>query len=203
MAAVSTETIGKALNLSARRVQQLVKEGLPRIAPGQFDLGLCMQWYIRYLQQALEARATPGGDGAYLELSSERARLAREQADRTALENATRRGELVEVAVAAEEWSRYLVAIRARFLALPTKLAAEIARLTDADAVRSRIDNEVRECLAAAADQSGPAATDAAPAAAQGRERTAAAAKVNGQRVGRRKAPAQPGKLRRTRPVAH
>lgn len=144
------------------------------------------------------------GDDDAATLTAERARLAKEQADRTALDNATRRGELVEMAVVAEEWSRYFQAFRERFIGFPVKVAAELAALTggDADTIRGRLDGEVEECLAAF-HRAGGSAADDSPDARRARGRSpAAAAAVNGQRVGRPKAPTEPRKQRRTGAVA-
>lgn len=108
---------------------------------------------------APDARAD---DDARATLTAERARLAKEQADRTALDNATRRGELVEMAVVAEEWSRYFQAFRERFIGFPVKVAAELAALTggDADTIRGRLDDEVDEWLAAFHRPGGSATDD-------------------------------------------
>ncbi len=63
-----------------------------------------------------------------LDLNAERARLAKEQADRTAMANAVERGELLRVATVATEWGRMLSACRAKLLAAPTKLAPRLAK---------------------------------------------------------------------------
>ena len=54
--AVKVDEVARALNLTPRRVQQLRSEGLPSVGRGQYELGPCMAWYIRYLQAALEKR---------------------------------------------------------------------------------------------------------------------------------------------------
>lgn len=81
-------------------------------------------------------------------LEEARTRLANEQADKAALENAETRGELVRVAAVAESWGRMISAARARLLSLPTK-AGPIARAarTDAEAAEL-VRQEVFEALA-------------------------------------------------------
>ncbi|HZV93216.1 MAG TPA: hypothetical protein VFF72_08360 [Caldimonas sp.] len=89
MAEVDVYALAKAMNLTPRRVYQLRHEGLPAVKPGRYDLGRCLWWYIRYLQAAVERQnGTPNGG---LSLTAERARLAREQANRLALQNEERR----------------------------------------------------------------------------------------------------------------
>lgn len=58
MALVSVHKISEAFGISARKVQQLVLEGMPREVHGQYDLAKCMLWYARYLHQ--KACGCPG-----------------------------------------------------------------------------------------------------------------------------------------------
>ena len=62
MPIVDVERVAQALNLDARRVQQLVKLGMPKEGRGQYDAVKCLLWYIRYLQAALEKKRTPDHD---------------------------------------------------------------------------------------------------------------------------------------------
>ncbi|HEY6184421.1 MAG TPA: hypothetical protein VIW67_19405, partial [Terriglobales bacterium] len=80
MPTVSVSRVAQALNLSEQRVQQLVKEGMPREARGQYDPIKCMYFYIRYLQAALEKRLVPMADGGYVAEREERVRLLRADA---------------------------------------------------------------------------------------------------------------------------
>lgn len=146
----------------------------------------------------------PAPESDELDLSSERARLAAEQADKTALENAVRRGELLELQVVERAWQNLMVSLRARMLSLPTKLAMELANLSDANAVRGRLTDEVSEVLAeAAAHQPAEADFDGAGADRPDGADTEAAAEADRQPVGGRKAKAEPRKQRRARAVAH
>ena len=72
MATVDVTKVASALNLTKQRVQQLVKEGLPREGRGQYDPMKCMLWYIRYLQQALEKKAVPTLEGGFVGEREER-----------------------------------------------------------------------------------------------------------------------------------
>ena len=44
MPLVNVERVAQALNLQKRRVQQLVKEGMPKEGRGQYDPVKCMLW---------------------------------------------------------------------------------------------------------------------------------------------------------------
>lgn len=91
----------------------------------------------------------PGEDGKFStrqicaavfgDTSLEKARLAREQADRVALDNAERRKELIPVADAQRIAGRYVFAARQRILALTlddaekNAILAELRRLAEED----------------------------------------------------------------------
>jgi hypothetical protein len=48
---VNIRQLGDVVNLKERRLYMLRHEGLPQIAPGQYDLRACLRWYVRYLQR--------------------------------------------------------------------------------------------------------------------------------------------------------
>ena len=96
MSLVSITQIARVFGITPARVGQLVtREGMPKRARGQYDLGEAMQWYIKYLQAALKARAGEGPDGSLANLTSARTRREGVQIERMELENAERRGELI------------------------------------------------------------------------------------------------------------
>jgi phage terminase Nu1 subunit (DNA packaging protein) len=126
------------------------------------------------LRRAVNNRACPvherGGDGkqsSYFwpdvvawriqdvmpnDLSVERARLAKEQADRAEMQNAERRGQLVDVDDVRREWSGMVLAFRAKMLALGRKLATRLKNVSDPAAIESRITTEVNAALEELAD---------------------------------------------------
>ena len=72
-------------------------------------------WYV--------GRSTP----QTLDLTAERARLAKEQADKTALENQEKRGRLVDIQPVRELWVRHISDAKMRLLSIPKKIAAPLA----------------------------------------------------------------------------
>jgi phage terminase Nu1 subunit (DNA packaging protein) len=186
MAGANVETVAKAMNITPRRVQQLVNEGMPKATRGEYDLGQCMAWYIRFLQTALEKRTTSEGMVEMAQLTRSRTRLATEQASRTAMLNAELRGDLGRISVWKEELARFLGTIRSALVALPTKLAP----VTDGDIRqrRDRLEAGVNEILDKISNYrpTGGAVRDTAGNSGNG-ARTAAAAEAHGQRMGRRK----------------
>ena len=65
---------------------------MPRERKGMYDAAKCLLWYIRYLQDALEKKAVPQGDGAYSGITGERARSLRADAELKEIELAEKRG---------------------------------------------------------------------------------------------------------------
>jgi len=146
----------------------------------------------------------PGTSEDELDLGQERARLARAQTEKAELENAVRRGQLLEVSLVERTWQNLMVALRARMLSLPTKLAMELASLTDANSVRARLTDEVAELLdEAAAHRPSDADFDSEGSAPEDGEDPEAAPEAHSEPVGGRRKAAQPRKQRRARKVAH
>jgi len=143
---VNVEAIAKALNLTTRRVHQLKAEGLPTVGRGQYELGPCMAWYIRYLQNALEKRG-PNVNPDTPDLLAEKTRLAREQGDKLAIENSIKRGELVYVNDVVQTWADHIASARAKLLAMPTKLAPQLVSQSNANVIATRIREEIDAAL--------------------------------------------------------
>ena len=94
---VDVGTLGKLLDLTDRRIQQLAAEGvIPKAERGRYPFVGAIQGYVRYLQERVS------GDRSTSDLSTERARLAREQADKVAMANAVTRRELAPVILLTE-----------------------------------------------------------------------------------------------------
>ena len=106
--------VAELLAVTPRTVRDWQSEGLPRLPDGHYSGPDVVRWFV--------ARGQAGA----LDLDQERARLAKEQADRTALENGARRGELVDVAGVEREWTDHITAVRARLLAIPTSVGSQL-----------------------------------------------------------------------------
>jgi phage terminase Nu1 subunit (DNA packaging protein) len=111
------EQIAEHLDLSKRRVQDLMIEGV--LEKGA-DLDQCRVSYIRYLRAGTAGQHT----GAGLKLTDERARLAKLQADKVEIELAELRGEVVRADDVVKVMQAHIMGARARLLSLPTKLVA-------------------------------------------------------------------------------
>jgi phage terminase Nu1 subunit (DNA packaging protein) len=139
--------IAQLLNLSEQRIHQLVKVGMPREARGQYDPMKCMQWYIRYLQAALEKKSVPMADGGYAGVREERVRLLRAEADLKEIELAKQRGTLIAIADVEAEMTELVLTTKARIMAIPPRLAPELVGETSRVMIEAKIAKSCKEAL--------------------------------------------------------
>ena len=139
-------TVAKALNLTERRVQQLVREGMPRAERGQYDPWACALWYIRYLQKAVEAKGTGNDDGSATSWREEKKRLVRLQANNEELEYKRKLGELIPVDMVRDKFVTLTSTVHDRFVALPSKIAPRLEG-ESREVIRIKLFEAVRDLL--------------------------------------------------------
>jgi terminase small subunit / prophage DNA-packing protein len=131
------------LDLSSAALTDLKKRGIAvHLGHDAYDLGATVRAYVQHLRGMAAQWGTP--DQA-AQLTNERARLAKEQADAQALKNARLRGDLVEAVEVERAWSDVLRQLRARLLAIPARLRADLPDL-DRDAATA-LDRALRDTL--------------------------------------------------------
>lgn len=131
--------------------------------------------------------SVPESSGA-LDLNAERARLAKEQADKTAMENAEKRGVLGNMQKLSEHWAREGANVRTRLLSIPTTAAPQIVGLEIA-AAKDLLENLINDALT---ELSGPMpGADAGNGMA---DEYAPAAEINGEPVVGQRKKTKPGK---------
>ena len=163
MATVNVTRLASALNLTARRVQQLVQEeGMPREAGGKYDPVKCMLFYIRYLQNALEKKSLPTADGGYAGEREERVRLLRSQADLSEIELAKERSQLVAIQDVEKAMTDLVLTTKARIMAIPPRLAPDLVGETSRMMVQAKLEKACKEALSYLA-RSRPSESAAAP----------------------------------------
>jgi phage terminase Nu1 subunit (DNA packaging protein) len=132
------DDICNLFGITPTAIRELASQGIvKRIGRGAYDLDASTTAYLAHLRQGASGR---GG-----ELASERARLAREQADQVAMRNRLARGELVEVGTVQATWIGIARSIRAGVLALPTRVQSRLPHLTAFDV--AEIEREARAVL--------------------------------------------------------
>ena len=152
------------------------------------DLSDMARWRI--------TRATEDGGGS--ELDHERTRLTRAQADKTELEAAELRAELIPATKIETHWQAMIAAMRARLVGLPSKIAPQVAGPDDLTRVQDMIQAGVYEALAEIAGDAFPddvrrrivLATDGHGSGSE------AAAEIDSDAVGKRASATQRGRQR-------
>jgi phage terminase Nu1 subunit (DNA packaging protein) len=121
-----------------------VKERRRTRAGNRYDLRQITAWAV---QEALR-KIGIGKDGTVYDYNIERARLTKAQADKTELEVAELRGELISTPKALIQVESMVGAMRAKLLSLPTKVAAKIATTpVDMGKAQEAIRIEIYEAL--------------------------------------------------------
>jgi phage terminase Nu1 subunit (DNA packaging protein) len=154
VAAVGVDKVSKALNLTVRRVQQLAQDPTfpAREGRGKYDLGQCMLWYIRYLQNCIEKRDAPNQDVIGNSLRTERQRLISAQADREELELAKMRAELIPLSLFEQLMSKHITGARQRLLTLPSNVA-HLLEAESRDVIKVRLTAEIKNILSSMGGQ--------------------------------------------------
>jgi phage terminase Nu1 subunit (DNA packaging protein) len=148
MPIVDVTKVASFLNLDERRIQQLVKEGMPRETRGQYDPIKCAYWYIRYLQQVIEKKTVPTLDGGFVGEREERVRLLRADADLREMELAKERGLLVALPDIEARLTDLVLTTKARIMAIPPRLAPELVGETSRVMIQAKLEKACKESLA-------------------------------------------------------
>ena len=147
-AEVTASELADFLKVSKRAVSDFVERGIVvKTDRNRFDLRRSVQAYCEHMRMTAAGR---GGDGADV-LTAERARLAREQADQTAMKNAAMRGEYVTKTDIRQEWGSIGRRIRTGMLSVPSRCRQRLPHLTTYDV--DLIDHEIRSALTGLGDE--------------------------------------------------
>lgn len=151
--------ISKLLDLTPRRIRQLVDEGvIQRAEKGRYELVSSVRGYIRYLRdRAIGADALP--DEA---ARASRARLIKAQADAQEMENAKNREELIPRAVVGRAWAEMAMSFRSRSLSIPKKTAPQVVGVNSIPTIEGIMEQMIFEALdeLSRADYSGSTESD-------------------------------------------
>lgn len=140
---VPIEVLARILDLSDRRIPQLVAEGIiPKTDRGRYPLIPCVQGYIRYL------RAGSKGQNLGSEaLAVNHAKLTSARAEIEELKRAKMAGEMVPRDQIARAWSEVCMTVRSHLLGIPARLAARIGMAKNAVEVQQILRRDIEESL--------------------------------------------------------
>lgn len=147
-AGVSAADLAEWLGVSKRAISDFVERGIVvKTEWNRFDLKRSVSLYCEHIRMAAAGR---GGDAD--DLTAERTRLAREQADQTAMKNAAMRGEYLSKTEVRHEWTSITRRLRNVIMAVPSRCRQMLPHLTTYDV--DLIDHEIRSALTGLGDES-------------------------------------------------
>jgi phage terminase Nu1 subunit (DNA packaging protein) len=148
----SKHALAKALQKPVKVIDDWIHAGCPHEknirGHYQFDLADVWQWREDFIRRSLTTKSTKDAGGAeYLDLSAERARLAKEQADKLEMENAESRGETLNAECVRIIIQGMFGTVRNRVLGIPTKVAPFIIGKSEIGEIQTILNDEIYECL--------------------------------------------------------
>lgn len=147
---IDSVTIEAHTGVSQRTIRQWIVEG---VIPQTDDLGMVVKAIITYYKgQVAEARRDRTKEGQDT-LYDSKVRLTEAQAEKAELENLERQGKLVEADLAVLAWSSFIAACKGLLLGLPTRLALELAGISDPKQIQVLIQESVDEALIELSDE--------------------------------------------------
>lgn len=193
---IAREDAAEISGLSARHLLRLHESDDP---PPWVGDGYECKAFGRWLARRRDRERGMGDDGQVYDYERERARLTKAQADRTELEAAELRGEMVRAEHVIEAWARMVGAARARLLSLPTKAGPRARAASNDEEAASVIEAEIIEALEELSSDGLPDRTRARRTRHEASPETSAA--PDSEPVGGRIPAPESGKRRRTRKV--
>lgn len=143
---VTARELSKIFGKTERTIFRWKDEGIP-FADGKYDTAACIDWYV---EREIARRLSETADGEVLDLNAERARHSKEQADKLEMENATRRGLLMDANAVAALWAKIAVSAKTLLLAIPSKAAPLLVGKKIAE-IKDILETHVHECAIAIA----------------------------------------------------
>lgn len=144
---VSYEDLARVMDVAPKSIADLVSKGMPHEARGQYDVGRCLAWYVRFLHAQMTRRGiTEEERNSGVNLRVERHRLLKIQADLGEFELLERQRAVIPVAVYEKRLIGWAVMIRQRVMSLPGRLSTSLVGL-DRRAIHDAIDKEGRDML--------------------------------------------------------
>lgn len=142
-ASVKASVLAGLFDLSERRIRQLADAGvIPKAARGEYPLAQAIRGYVKFV-----GKDGRGPDDEASTFRRSRARLMNARAALAEIEQAEREGDLVPATQVEEGWIKIAAIIRARLLALPSKMAPRLAAMSSAALIEAALRDEVYSAL--------------------------------------------------------
>jgi phage terminase Nu1 subunit (DNA packaging protein) len=172
---MTASQLADLLGVSKRAISDFVERGIVvKTDRNRFDMAGSVQRYCEHLRMMAAGRTGDNSDA----LTAERARLAREQADQTALKNAALRREMIAIVDVRNEWTSAGRRVRNAMLSVPSRCRQKLPHLTTYDV--DLIDREIRSALTGLGDEDNDDSTGDVTAGALGQSASASEAAAIG-----------------------
>lgn len=148
--------VAQHLCMSRQNASELFARGiLPESGRGKADLDKCREAYITHLRGVAAGRSSGGGSGEDdLDLTAERARKAKEEADQLEMKNAQMRRELLPRSDVDAAVVGAFARVRSRLIGVPSKVAPLVISLESPAEAEAVVRKAVYEVLRELADTS-------------------------------------------------
>lgn len=140
---LTSRAIGQHCGIPERTIRDWQAKG---IVPKCTDYAVAAQAIVAHYKRQIEEIAESSGDDDALTV--EKIRLTRAQANKVELELSVRQGELVEARSTVMVWSKYILSCRSRLLGLPSKVAYELAGISNPVLIQQVLQEVVDEAIA-------------------------------------------------------
>lgn len=107
--------------------------------PGKYDLPLFVQHWVAYNQSIIEEENNS--------LQDIKAKHEAVKMEKSRIEVAKMKGEFVSINELAPLWTQIAATVSERFNNIPSKLAASLVMIADADIIEEAIEREIRDAL--------------------------------------------------------
>jgi phage terminase Nu1 subunit (DNA packaging protein) len=137
---------GSFVGVKAQQFLNLLKSPYPppRLGNKKYRSDQLGEWFKARI---LREHTVAGSDGERLDPAHETARKNKELADKTAIENQVRRGELIEADEVEGAWADIMSRVRTRMLRIPSTVAPLVLGMNDQIEIQQAIDDAVRDAL--------------------------------------------------------
>jgi len=140
---VPAKTIAKALDLTERRINQLVADGtLQKSERGRYELIPTIQAYVKFLREKA-VNSDVGAD----DYAVQRTRLTKAKADMAEMEKDQMANVLIPANDVADAWEAMVSNMRAKMLSIPTKVAASVFAANDVADAKNILKEQINEGL--------------------------------------------------------
>jgi len=146
-----TDLTGFSYRTLHKRLSGLSPVGTGRTGANQWESKEALP--LLYTRNGKPVTDKPDDESEQLYFNTEKARLAKEQADGQALKNAMQRRELIPASEIAETWGLIVTAAKLQFLALPDRLSQMLETASTASDRRTIIEAEIKSVLEGLADE--------------------------------------------------